>query len=90
MSDIKPGVSFSNFTVLPSGEMEADIEVTEEFRVELFEQLKLNEGVPEDEEKFITFVSTAFQEMLTRMKYRKDPEAFVNEMVSNMREKGDL
>lgn len=83
-------VKFSNFTTLPSGEMEADIEVSEEFRQEIFEKLSLTEGDEDDEEKYIGFISSCFQELLHRIEHRKDPDAFVNKMLDKMREHGDL
>jgi len=66
------GVRFSNFRTLPSGEMEADIEIDESFRKQLFEQKGWTSGDDEDEAEFDQYVSYCFQLMLANIQKRKD------------------
>ena len=65
------GVRFSNFTTLESGEVEADIEIDEEFRLALFDKLGWIDGNDEDEAKFNEYVNYCFQMMLHKMKERR-------------------
>lgn len=66
------GVRFTNFKTLENGEVEADIEVDDDFRKKLFEQKGWTEGDEKDELAFNEYVNYCFQLLLHNMQKRKD------------------
>lgn len=66
------GVHFSNFVVLENGEVEADIDIDDAFRLKLFEQRGWTVGVEADELQFDQYVNYCFQMMLHNMAERKN------------------
>ena len=68
---VKSGVHFSNFITLENGDVEADIEIDESFRADLFDKRGWKAGDEKDEAAFNQYVNYCFQMMLHNMKERK-------------------